>query len=78
MPPGREILIARGKPEMIRGDWQPGATVIDVGINRIEREARPLVGDVPMTRAASRSPALDHSVPGGAGPMTMPCCCRTR
>ena len=68
-----EILIAAvGKPEMIRGDWiQPGATVIDVGINRIEREGKAkLVGDVAYDEAVKIAGAITP-VPGGVGPMTI-------
>jgi len=68
-----EILIAAvGKPEMIRGDWvQPGATVIDVGINRIEREGKTkLVGDVAYDEAVKVAGAITP-VPGGVGPMTI-------
>jgi methylenetetrahydrofolate dehydrogenase (NADP+)/methenyltetrahydrofolate cyclohydrolase len=68
-----EILIAAvGKPEMIRGDWiQPGATVIDVGINRIERDGKTkLVGDVAYDEAAKVAGAITP-VPGGVGPMTI-------
>jgi len=68
-----EILIAAvGKPEMIRGDWiQPGATVIDVGINRIEREGKTkLVGDVAYDEAVKIAGAITP-VPGGVGPMTI-------
>ncbi|HEY8017124.1 MAG TPA: bifunctional methylenetetrahydrofolate dehydrogenase/methenyltetrahydrofolate cyclohydrolase FolD [Dongiaceae bacterium] len=68
-----EILIAAvGKPEMIRGDWvQPGATVIDVGINRIERDGKTkLVGDVAYDEAVKVAGAITP-VPGGVGPMTI-------
>ncbi|HSY88631.1 MAG TPA: bifunctional methylenetetrahydrofolate dehydrogenase/methenyltetrahydrofolate cyclohydrolase FolD, partial [Verrucomicrobiae bacterium] len=70
-----EILIAAvGKPEMIRGDWiQPGATVIDVGINRIERDGKTkLVGDVAYDEAAKVAGGITP-VPGGVGPMTIAC-----
>src|SRR5882672_3981607 len=70
-----EILIAAvGKPEMIRGDWlQPGAVVIDVGINRIERDGKPkLVGDVAYDEAIKVAGAITP-VPGGVGPMTIAC-----
>ncbi len=73
---GAEILIAAvGRPEMIRGDWiGPGATVIDVGINRIEGEAGKtrLVGDVATAEARSVAGAITP-VPGGVGPMTIAC-----
>jgi methylenetetrahydrofolate dehydrogenase (NADP+)/methenyltetrahydrofolate cyclohydrolase len=70
-----EILVAAvGKPEMVRGDWiQPGATVIDVGINRIERDGKPkLVGDVAYEEAVKIAGAITP-VPGGVGPMTIAC-----
>lgn len=66
-----DILVAAvGRPEMIRGDWvKPGATVIDVGINRVEGR---LVGDVAFDEAASHAGAITP-VPGGVGPMTIAC-----
>jgi len=70
-----EILVAAvGKPEMVRGDWlQPGAVVIDVGINRIERDGKPkLVGDVAYDEAIKVAGAVTP-VPGGVGPMTIAC-----
>jgi len=70
-----EILVAAvGKPEMVRGDWlQPGAVVIDVGINRIERDGKPkLVGDVAYEEAIKVAGAITP-VPGGVGPMTIAC-----
>ncbi|MCH7942788.1 MAG: bifunctional methylenetetrahydrofolate dehydrogenase/methenyltetrahydrofolate cyclohydrolase FolD [Proteobacteria bacterium] len=70
-----DILIAAvGRPEMIRGDWiKPGATVIDVGINRIERDGKTrLVGDVAFAEALSVAGAITP-VPGGVGPMTIAC-----
>ncbi len=81
-----DILVAAvGRPEMIPGDWvKPGATVIDVGINRIEREGKgKLVGDVHFESAAAVAGAITP-VPGGVGPMTIACllantltaCCR--
>jgi methylenetetrahydrofolate dehydrogenase (NADP+) / methenyltetrahydrofolate cyclohydrolase len=83
---GADILVAAvGRPEMITGDFvKPGATVIDVGINRIEREGRAkLVGDVQFDSAAAVAGAITP-VPGGVGPMTIACllantltaCCR--
>jgi methylenetetrahydrofolate dehydrogenase (NADP+)/methenyltetrahydrofolate cyclohydrolase len=60
---------------MIRGDWiKPGATVIDVGINRIDREGgkTKLVGDVAFTEASNVARAITP-VPGGVGPMTIAC-----
>ncbi len=69
-----DILIAAvGKPEMIRGDWiKPGATVIDVGINRVPGEGgkTKLVGDVAFDEAVSIAGAITP-VPGGVGPMTI-------
>jgi methylenetetrahydrofolate dehydrogenase (NADP+)/methenyltetrahydrofolate cyclohydrolase len=83
---GADILVAAvGRPEMIKGDWvKPGATVIDVGINRIERDGKTrLVGDVDFAAAATVAGAITP-VPGGVGPMTIACllantltaCCR--
>jgi methylenetetrahydrofolate dehydrogenase (NADP+) / methenyltetrahydrofolate cyclohydrolase len=73
-----DILIAAvGRPELIRGDWiKPGATVIDVGVNRIARdgEAR-LVGDVAFAEAIEVAGAITP-VPGGVGPMTVTCLLR--
>ncbi|MEM7615378.1 MAG: bifunctional methylenetetrahydrofolate dehydrogenase/methenyltetrahydrofolate cyclohydrolase FolD [Pseudomonadota bacterium] len=85
-----DILVAAvGRPQMISGDWvKPGATVIDVGINRIpapekgEGKTR-LVGDVDFESAAKVAGAITP-VPGGVGPMTIACllantvtaCCR--
>lgn len=78
-------MVAVGRPEMIPGNWvKPGATVIDVGINRIERDEKPkLVGDVDFESAAAVAGAITP-VPGGVGPMTIACllantltaCCR--
>jgi methylenetetrahydrofolate dehydrogenase (NADP+) / methenyltetrahydrofolate cyclohydrolase len=64
-----DILIAAvGRPKMIQGDWvKPGATVIDVGINRTDDG---LVGDVDFDAAAERA-GLITPVPGGVGPMTI-------
>ena len=82
-----DILVAAvGRPEMIDGDWiRPGATVIDVGINRItdEDDRTRLVGDVDFTSACEVAGAITP-VPGGVGPMTIACllantltaCCR--
>jgi methylenetetrahydrofolate dehydrogenase (NADP+)/methenyltetrahydrofolate cyclohydrolase len=70
-----DILVAAvGRPEMIPGDWvKPGATVIDVGINRVERGGRTvLVGDVDFAGAAAVAGAITP-VPGGVGPMTIAC-----
>jgi methylenetetrahydrofolate dehydrogenase (NADP+)/methenyltetrahydrofolate cyclohydrolase len=74
-----DILIAAvGRPRMIKGDWiKPGATVIDVGINRIPKEDGPgsegktrLVGDVDFDGAVKVAGAITP-VPGGVGPMTI-------
>lgn len=70
-----DILVAAvGRPEMIKGDWvKPGATVIDVGINRLSADANgksKLVGDVDYASAAEHSGAITP-VPGGVGPMTI-------
>ena len=70
-----DILIAAvGRPEMVRGDWiKPGAVVIDVGINRIERDGKTkLVGDVAFDEALGVAGAITP-VPGGVGPMTIAC-----
>ncbi len=73
---GADILVAAvGRPEMVRGDWvREGATVIDVGINRIpgENGKSRLVGDVAFDEAAARARAITP-VPGGVGPMTIAC-----
>ncbi|MCA0927756.1 bifunctional methylenetetrahydrofolate dehydrogenase/methenyltetrahydrofolate cyclohydrolase FolD [Ruegeria profundi] len=79
------VIAAVGRPEMVPGDWiKEGATVIDVGINRIERDGKnKLVGDVDYASAAERAGAITP-VPGGVGPMTIACllantltaCCR--
>jgi methylenetetrahydrofolate dehydrogenase (NADP+) / methenyltetrahydrofolate cyclohydrolase len=75
-----DILIAAvGRPEMVRGDWiKPGATVIDVGINRIPKEdgKTRLVGDVAYDEAAAVAGAITP-VPGGVGPMTIACLLRS-
>jgi methylenetetrahydrofolate dehydrogenase (NADP+)/methenyltetrahydrofolate cyclohydrolase len=67
-----EILVAAiGRAGVVRGDWiQEGATVIDVGINRLA-DGR-LVGDVDFGPAAARAAAITP-VPGGVGPMTIAC-----
>ena len=73
-----DILVAAiGKPEFVKGHWiKPGATVIDVGINRIERDGKnKLVGDVD-TVAASEFAKYITPVPGGVGPMTIACLLR--
>ena len=71
------VVAAVGRPEMITGDWiGDGATVIDVGINRIphpEKEGKfKLVGDVHFESAAAKAGAITP-VPGGVGPMTIAC-----
>ena len=67
------VVAAVGRPEMVRGDWiKPGATVIDVGINRVggaDGKSR-LVGDVAFAEAAEVAGAITP-VPGGVGPMTI-------
>jgi methylenetetrahydrofolate dehydrogenase (NADP+)/methenyltetrahydrofolate cyclohydrolase len=69
-----EIVVAAvGRPEMVRGNWiKPGATVIDVGINRIPTEDGKgrLVGDVAFDEVAEVAAAITP-VPGGVGPMTI-------
>jgi methylenetetrahydrofolate dehydrogenase (NADP+)/methenyltetrahydrofolate cyclohydrolase len=83
-----DILVAAvGRPEMITGAYvKPGATVIDVGINRVERDGKMrLVGDVDYASAAAVAGAITP-VPGGVGPMTIACllantltaCCRAK
>ncbi len=71
-----DILVAAvGRPEMIKGDWiKPGAVVLDVGINRIEKEGggTKLVGDVEFESASKVASAITP-VPGGVGPMTIAC-----
>lgn len=70
-----DILVAAvGRPEMIPGDWvKPGAVVIDVGINRIERDGKTkLVGDVDYASCEAVASAITP-VPGGVGPMTIAC-----
>ena len=74
---GADILVAAvGRARMIEGDWvQPGATVIDVGINRIpaaEEGKTRLVGDVDFAGASEVAGAITP-VPGGVGPMTIAC-----
>ena len=68
------IVAAVGRPEMIRGDWiKPGATVIDVGINRVANDlGGKLVGDVAFAEAVEVAGAITP-VPGGVGPMTIAC-----
>jgi methylenetetrahydrofolate dehydrogenase (NADP+)/methenyltetrahydrofolate cyclohydrolase len=68
------LIAAIGRAEMVRGDWiKPGATVIDVGINRVQRDGKSrLVGDVAFAEAAQVAGAITP-VPGGVGPMTIAC-----
>lgn len=69
------LVVAAGRPGLIHGDWvSPGAVVIDVGINRIEREdgSSRLVGDVDFDGAVKHAGAITP-VPGGVGPMTIAC-----
>ena len=74
-----DILVAAvGRPQMIPGDWvKPGATVIDVGINRVEgaQGKTRLVGDVDYASAEAIAGAITP-VPGGVGPMTIACLLR--
>jgi methylenetetrahydrofolate dehydrogenase (NADP+)/methenyltetrahydrofolate cyclohydrolase len=77
-----DILVAAvGRPEIVKGDWiKPGATVIDVGINRVINSAGTdkkyrLTGDVDYASAASVAGAITP-VPGGVGPMTIACLLR--
>ena len=76
---GGDIVVAAvGKPEMVRGDWiKKGATVIDVGINRIAGTdgKHKLVGDVAFDEARQIASAITP-VPGGVGPMTIACLLR--
>lgn len=68
-----DILVAAvGRPEMIDANWiKPGACVIDVGINRIQRDGKnKLVGDVEFSSASERAGSITP-VPGGVGPMTI-------
>lgn len=70
------VVAAVGRPEMVGGDWiKPGAVVIDVGINRVERDVdgetrTVLVGDVNYAEASRKARAITP-VPGGVGPMTI-------
>jgi methylenetetrahydrofolate dehydrogenase (NADP+)/methenyltetrahydrofolate cyclohydrolase len=72
------VIAAVGRPEMVKGDWlKPGATVIDVGINRIAGEGGKsrLAGDVDFASASQVAGAITP-VPGGVGPMTIACLIR--
>ncbi|TYC86259.1 bifunctional methylenetetrahydrofolate dehydrogenase/methenyltetrahydrofolate cyclohydrolase FolD [Novosphingobium sp. BW1] len=68
------VVAAVGRPEMVKGEWiKPGATVIDVGINRVpgaEEGKTKLVGDVDFASASEVAGAITP-VPGGVGPMTI-------
>jgi len=72
------VVAAVGRPEMVRGDWiKPGATVIDVGINRVPAPEKgegkhKIVGDVHFASAVEVAGAITP-VPGGVGPMTIAC-----
>lgn len=67
------VVAAVGRPHFVKGEWlKPGATVIDVGINRVDGA---LVGDVEFDSAASVAGAITP-VPGGVGPMTIACLLR--
>jgi methylenetetrahydrofolate dehydrogenase (NADP+)/methenyltetrahydrofolate cyclohydrolase len=70
------VVAAVGRPEMVRGDWiKPGATVIDVGINRVpaaEEGKTRVVGDVAFAEALEVAGAITP-VPKGVGPMTIAC-----
>jgi methylenetetrahydrofolate dehydrogenase (NADP+)/methenyltetrahydrofolate cyclohydrolase len=69
------LVAAIGRPEMVRGDWiKPGATIIDVGINRVPGEGGKsrIVGDVAFAEAMQVAGAVTP-VPGGVGPMTIAC-----
>lgn len=70
------LFAAVGRPELIKGDWiRPGATVIDVGINRVpggENGKSRIIGDVAYAEAVERAGAITP-VPGGVGPMTIAC-----
>lgn len=76
---GADILVAAvGRAEMVKGDWiKPGATVIDVGMNRIELPdgRSKLLGDVAYNEARVHASAITP-VPGGVGPMTRACLLR--
>jgi len=68
------VIAAVGRPEMVTGDWlKPGACVIDVGINRIERDGKTrIVGDCDYKSCAGVAGSITP-VPGGVGPMTIAC-----
>jgi len=68
------VIAAVGRAEMVKGDWlKPGACVIDVGINRIERDGKAkLVGDCDFASCEKVAGSITP-VPGGVGPMTIAC-----
>jgi methylenetetrahydrofolate dehydrogenase (NADP+) / methenyltetrahydrofolate cyclohydrolase len=68
------LFAAIGRPELVEGDWiKPGATVIDVGINRVAADGKGrIVGDVAFAQAREVAGAITP-VPGGVGPMTIAC-----
>jgi methylenetetrahydrofolate dehydrogenase (NADP+) / methenyltetrahydrofolate cyclohydrolase len=68
------VIAAVGRAEMVKGDWiKPGACVIDVGINRIERDGKSkLVGDCDFASCEKVAGSITP-VPGGVGPMTIAC-----
>jgi methylenetetrahydrofolate dehydrogenase (NADP+) / methenyltetrahydrofolate cyclohydrolase len=68
------VIAAVGRPEMVKGDWiKPGACVIDVGINRVERDGKMrLVGDCDFVSCEKVAGSITP-VPGGVGPMTIAC-----
>jgi methylenetetrahydrofolate dehydrogenase (NADP+) / methenyltetrahydrofolate cyclohydrolase len=68
------LCVAIGRAEFIRGDWiRPGATVIDIGINRVSAGGKSrIVGDVDFAKAREVAGAITP-VPGGVGPMTIAC-----
>src|SRR5947208_7249167 len=73
---GTDVLVAAvGRPELVRRDWiKPGATVIDVGVNRVPAadQASPIIGDVAFAEVSEIAGAITP-VPGGVGPMTIAC-----
>ena len=69
------LIAAAGRPKLIQGEWiKPGATVIDVGINRIQTDDGKirLIGDVDFDSGLKTAGAITP-VPGGVGPMTIAC-----
>jgi len=73
-----DVLVAAiGQTELVRGDWlKPGVVIVDVGINRIDRDGKSqLVGDVAFDEAQGIAAAITP-VPGGVGPMTIACLLR--